>query len=233
MNFRRSAVLLTALLAFCGATYFGNMIPKKYGGFGQSVATGLTQYHVAQVDNTGAITIGALPAAALPTGIDAAKINTGAVSNTEFSYLDGVTSAIQAQINARATAGVYVPILKFNITNLNSGSLWPGGAFNATTNITTFGTVGGVYVEGGRNIRLSVYPANVATSSKTFQLVASNGAANYSTTVGSMITYSTGAGSFQQTADYTVPSGGKWYSIQFGGTGTATSVHAQIDQKIE
>jgi len=33
--------------------------------------------------------------------IDAAKINTGAVSNTEFNYLDGVTSSIQTQINSR------------------------------------------------------------------------------------------------------------------------------------
>lgn len=35
----------------------------------------------------------------LASGIDAAKIGGGAVSNTEFSYLDGVTSAIQTQLN--------------------------------------------------------------------------------------------------------------------------------------
>jgi hypothetical protein len=33
--------------------------------------------------------------------IDAAKIGGGAVSNTEFSYLDGVTSAIQTQLNTK------------------------------------------------------------------------------------------------------------------------------------
>jgi hypothetical protein len=33
--------------------------------------------------------------------IDATKIGGGAVSNTEFSYLDGVTSAIQTQLNAK------------------------------------------------------------------------------------------------------------------------------------
>jgi hypothetical protein len=37
----------------------------------------------------------------LPTGIDAAKIGTGVVSNTEFGYLDGVTSAIQTQLNGK------------------------------------------------------------------------------------------------------------------------------------
>lgn len=35
------------------------------------------------------------------TGLDAAKIGGGAVSNTEYSYLDGVTSAIQTQLDAK------------------------------------------------------------------------------------------------------------------------------------
>lgn len=37
----------------------------------------------------------------LPTGIDAAKIANGSVSNTEFQYLDGATSAIQTQIDGK------------------------------------------------------------------------------------------------------------------------------------
>lgn len=37
----------------------------------------------------------------LPSGIDAAKIGSGNVSNTEFGYLDGVTSAIQTQLNGK------------------------------------------------------------------------------------------------------------------------------------
>lgn len=40
----------------------------------------------------------------LPSGIDAAKIGAGAVSNTEFGYLDGVTSAIQTQIAGKAAS---------------------------------------------------------------------------------------------------------------------------------
>jgi len=44
-----------------------------------------------------------LSAADIPTGIDAAKIGGGAVSNTEFGYLDGVTSAIQTQISSKLT----------------------------------------------------------------------------------------------------------------------------------
>lgn len=36
-------------------------------------------------------------------GIDAAKIHDGSVSNTEFGYLDGVTSPIQTQLDSNAT----------------------------------------------------------------------------------------------------------------------------------
>ena len=40
--------------------------------------------------------------------IDATKIHDGTVSNTEFGYLNGVTSAIQTQIDTKATAGFAV-----------------------------------------------------------------------------------------------------------------------------
>lgn len=43
-----------------------------------------------------------IQAADLPTGIDAAKIADGSVSNAEFQYLDGVTSAIQTQLAGKA-----------------------------------------------------------------------------------------------------------------------------------
>ena len=39
--------------------------------------------------------------AKVATGIDAVKIGGGAVDNTEFSYLNGVTSAIQTQLDAK------------------------------------------------------------------------------------------------------------------------------------
>ena len=40
--------------------------------------------------------------------IDATKIHDGTVSNTEFGYLNGVTSAIQTQIDSKAGAGFAV-----------------------------------------------------------------------------------------------------------------------------
>jgi len=41
----------------------------------------------------------------LISGIDAAKISSGSVSNTEFDYLDGVTSSIQTQLDDKASKG--------------------------------------------------------------------------------------------------------------------------------
>ena len=41
-------------------------------------------------------------AADLPTAIDAVKLADGSVSNTEFQYLNGVTSAVQTQLDAKS-----------------------------------------------------------------------------------------------------------------------------------
>lgn len=43
-----------------------------------------------------------IAASNLPSGINANKIADGSVSNTEFQYLDGVSSAIQTQIDTKA-----------------------------------------------------------------------------------------------------------------------------------
>ena len=56
--------------------------------------------------------------------IDAAKIHDGSVSNTEFGYLDGVTSAIQTQLDAKAVIS--------DVFSVTSSS----GTFTATANKT-------------------------------------------------------------------------------------------------
>jgi hypothetical protein len=48
---------------------------------------------------TATITNGAVTDAKIAAGVDAAKIGGGSVSNTEFSYLDGVTGALQGQLD--------------------------------------------------------------------------------------------------------------------------------------
>ena len=50
---------------------------------------------------TAEIANGAVTNVKVASGIDAVKIGAGSVSNTEFGYLDGVTSAIQTQLNAK------------------------------------------------------------------------------------------------------------------------------------
>ena len=45
--------------------------------------------------------IGALTTSSIPKAIDATRIGGGDVSTTEFNYLNGVSSAIQTQLNAK------------------------------------------------------------------------------------------------------------------------------------
>jgi hypothetical protein len=64
--------------------------------------TGATKTKIT-FDANGLVTAGAdLAASDIPSGIDAAKIGAGSVDNTEFAYLNGVTSGIQSQLNAKA-----------------------------------------------------------------------------------------------------------------------------------
>jgi hypothetical protein len=75
-------------------------------------------------DAKGLVTSGdSLDETDLPTGINANKIGTGAVSTTEFEYLNGVTSAIQTQLNAKQATLVSGT----NIKTINSTSLLGNG----------------------------------------------------------------------------------------------------------
>jgi len=54
----------------------------------------------------------------IPSGIDSTKIADGSVSNTEFQYLDGVTSGIQTQLNDKVNTsffnGIVTQVVKGN-----------------------------------------------------------------------------------------------------------------------
>jgi hypothetical protein len=83
-------------------------------------------------DADGLVTAGAdLSASDMPTGIDAANIGTGSVSNTEFGYLDGVTSAIQTQINNKKDTITYGQVYA---TTVGASTT----VFAAITGLTTF-----------------------------------------------------------------------------------------------
>jgi hypothetical protein len=82
-------------------------------------------------DAKGLVTAGdILDAADMPTGINAANIGTGVVSSTEFGYLDGVTSAIQTQINSKQATLVSGT----NIKTINSTSLLGSGDITISAN---------------------------------------------------------------------------------------------------
>jgi len=100
-----------------------------------------------------------IDAGALPSGQDAANIGDGSVSNTEFQYLDGVTSSIQDQLDdkietsekgaangvATLDAGGKVPVAQ-----LPSSVMTYEGTWNASTNTPTLidgtGDAGMIYV---------------------------------------------------------------------------------------
>lgn len=78
-------------------------VPLDQGGTGADLsATGGAGQVLKQSSSGGAISVSALSAGDMPSGIDAAKIAGGSVSNTEFERLDGVTGSIQGQLDSQA-----------------------------------------------------------------------------------------------------------------------------------
>ncbi len=69
--------------------------------------------------------------------IDATKINTGVVSNTEFNYLDGVTSSIQTQINSKLSN--FSTMTSVDVTT----ALGTTAVQNATTAVNFSGSLSG------------------------------------------------------------------------------------------
>jgi hypothetical protein len=82
-----------------------------------------------------------------PSGIDAAKIGNGAVSNTEFGYLDGLNSSIQTQINARldstspVTSGTFESTLStgYLLTGPSMDGIYRGSTGNLSVPNSNFG----------------------------------------------------------------------------------------------
>jgi hypothetical protein len=81
----------------------GTVVSDKDAPTGDFVGTSDTQTITNKTINADSNTITNIENANIKAGasIDAAKIANGQVSNTEFQYLDGVTSSIQTQIDAK------------------------------------------------------------------------------------------------------------------------------------
>ena len=100
---------ISALGVFGGCvdpiTNFGTdpvgILPQANGGFGVDAAA-LANGYVKK--SAGTMTTGPIAAADLPTSIDPTKLSPGTVDATELGYLNGVTGALQGQLDAKAAA---------------------------------------------------------------------------------------------------------------------------------
>jgi hypothetical protein len=112
------------------------------------------------------------------TGLDAAKVGGGAVSNTEYSYLDGVTSAIQTQLNAKqSTTLTSTNILVGNVGNVATAVAMSGDATLANTgaltlkNTGTAGTYKSVTTDAQGRVTAGTNPTTLAGYGITDTLV--------------------------------------------------------------
>ncbi|MCO5251236.1 MAG: hypothetical protein M9949_07420 [Candidatus Kapabacteria bacterium] len=108
-------------------------------GDASNVATGVAMSGDATISNAGVLTIGndaittakigntQITNAKLATGIDATKLADGSIDNTEFQFLNGVTSNIQTQLDAKMTNA---------LTNTN---IFVGDALNVATGVAMSG----------------------------------------------------------------------------------------------
>jgi len=97
-----------------------------------SAITGATKTKITY-DAKGLVTAGAdLAAGDIPSGIDAAKISTGLISNAEFDYLNGLTDNIQTQFTGKQD----VLVSATNIKTINSTSVLGSGNISVEPVIT-------------------------------------------------------------------------------------------------
>ena len=175
--------------------YAVEWVDQTGGGGGSSTLDGLTdvtlttpasgnflRYNGTQWVNT---TIGA---ADLPTGIDAAKIADGTVSNAEFQRLNGVTSDIQTQINGKATEGTNVAFTSVNINGTGGNGHIHYKHQSADASATGSSTVvwaandGELYVKNDGNTKTKLLTAaQIGTDVQAYSSVLANTTASFLT----------------------------------------------------
>ena len=86
-------------------------------------------------------------------------VDVSAVTSTELSYLDGVTSSIQTQLNAKAAS---------SHTHNYAGSDSAGGAANSATKLATARNINGISFDGSANrVNYGTCSTAAATAAKT------------------------------------------------------------------
>lgn len=171
-------------------------------------------------DADGLVTAGAdLAASDIPSGIDATKIGAGTVSDTEFGYLDGVTSAIQTQLNNKKDSLAYGNVYA---TTVGASST----VFAAISGLTTFNAT-----ESNRHFAVPVagivknfYVKMSGTQSATGSLVIT--IRNNATSSAVTVTVTNGDGASPTKSDNTntlTVAAGDLLAIQLINNATATS----------
>ena len=218
-------------------------------------ATGGSGQFLKQSSAGAAITVGVLAASDMPSGIDASKIGGGAVSNTEFGYLDGVTSAIQTQINTLTTAKVPIgAVSPYAGSSAPSGwLLCYGQNVSRTTYSALFSAISTTFGSGDGSTtftlpdlrgRVAAGKDNMGGSSASRlvnmvsggTLGASGGAERHQLSTGEMpahthsiATYSTGGGGGQVIqGGWAYNNFGTWTSSSTGGDGYHTNTQPTI-----
>jgi hypothetical protein len=127
-------------------------------------ATGGTSQYLKQTSAGAAVSVGTIAAADLPTGIDAAKIADGSVSNTEFQYLDAARQNLQMQVDQKWSYPPYRKSAAWMVAN-------QGSAANSAV-ISLVGTVAPASVGTSSTIRQSGEVVTVRTTSAVVNNVA-------------------------------------------------------------
>lgn len=131
---------------------------------------------------------GAVTNAKVGTGIDAAKIADGSVSNTEFQYINSLTSNAQTQINSKATEGTAVAFTSVNINGTGGAghvhykhqSVDPSATGSST--VIYAGSDGEMYQKNDGNAKTKLLTAaQIGTDVQAYSSVLANTTASFTT----------------------------------------------------